>query len=345
MPDTKQYQSLLLNTSVFLGNYRVGMERIKHRDVVIITDENVFKHYKVFVMQHKHIVIPAGEDSKSPEMLFKVIDQLVELEMNRDALILGFGGGVVTDFAGFVASIFKRGVDFVLMPTSLLAMVDASVGGKNGVNYKGIKNQIGCIRQPLFTWIDTSFLQSLDYLHFLNGLAELLKTALIFSKPQWDFLCEHREKLMKTNIEILQIAMADAVKNKLSVVEQDETDNGLRQILNFGHSFGHVIELSEHMLHGLAVSKGMVASLKLSVAAGYLSKSTASEIVRSLEEFGLPVNIDFKAEYFIEMQHDKKRIGKALQFVFLKEIGEPFIHKIELNELKSLAYDARNLRF
>ncbi|MDA3911402.1 MAG: 3-dehydroquinate synthase [Bacteroidales bacterium] len=340
-----QYQSLLLNTRVYLGDYLHALQILKARDVILITDENLKSLYPAFVSKFKHILIPPGEESKSMDMLNHVLNQLFEMKASRDTLILAFGGGVVTDLAAFAAGIFKRGIDFVLMPTSLLGMADAAIGGKSGINFYNAKNQLGLIKQPLFTFIDTQFLRTLPYLQFLNGLAELVKSSLIFPGNSWDFIKTNQESLMKTQPETLQVVLDEAVQNKLQLVELDVSDMGKRQLLNFGHSFGHAVEANEKILHGLAVSKGMIAAMKLSVAAGYLRLNQAKSIASQMEALGLPVSFTFKAEYLIYLEQDKKCSGETMNFVFLKNPGEAFIEKMTLSQLKSLAYDARSISF
>jgi 3-dehydroquinate synthase len=318
---------------------------LKSRKLILITDEHLKALYPAFISQFPHIVIPPGENSKSMDMLNHVLNQLFELKANRDTVILGFGGGVVTDLAAFAAGIFKRGIDFVLMPSSLLGMADAAIGGKSGINFFGAKNQLGLIKQPLFTFIDTQFLRTLPYLQFLNGLAELLKSSLIFPGNSWEIIKTNQEALMKIQPEILQLILDEAVQNKLKLVELDVSDTGQRQLLNFGHSFGHAIEANENILHGLAVSKGIIAALKLSVAAGYLRLNQAKSIASQMEALGLPVSFTFKAEYFIYLEQDKKHSGESMNFVFLKNPGEAMIEKMTISHIKSLAYDARNISF
>jgi 3-dehydroquinate synthase len=343
MQPTTQYQSLLLNTRVYLGDYLSALQMLKSRKLILITDEHLKALYPAFISQFPHIVIPPGENSKSMDMLNHVLNQLFDLKANRDTVILGFGGGVVTDLAAFAAGIFKRGIDFVLMPSSLLGMADAAIGGKSGINFFGAKNQLGLIKQPLFTFIDTQFLRTLPYLQFLNGLAELLKSSLIFPGNSWEIIKTNQEALMKIQPEILQLILDEAVQNKLKLVELDVADTGQRQLLNFGHSFGHAIEANENILHGLAVSKGIIAALKLSVAAGYLRLNQAKSIANQMEALGLPVSFTFKAEYFVYLEQDKKHSGESMNFVFLKNPGEAMIEKMTISHIKSLAYDARNI--
>ncbi|MEA1872929.1 MAG: 3-dehydroquinate synthase family protein [Bacteroidota bacterium] len=345
MQHSIQYQSLVLNTRIYLGDYLHAMQMLSNREIVLITDEHLKAYYPALISKFKHIVIPPGEDSKSMDMLNHVLNQLFDMKASRDTVIVGFGGGVVTDLAAFVAGIFKRGIDFILMPTSLLGMADAAIGGKCGINYYGAKNQLGLIKQPLFTFIDTKFLRTLPYLHFINGLAELVKSSLIFPGNSWELIENQREAIMKIESDQLQILLQEAVQNKIRLVELDVSDVGKRQLLNFGHSFGHAVEANEKILHGLAVSKGMIAALKMSVAAGYLKQKRAIAIVKQFEALGLPVNFTFKAEYFIYLEQDKKRSGDSMNFVFLRNPGDAFIEKITISQLKALAYDARNISF
>jgi 3-dehydroquinate synthase len=345
MLDSYHFRSIILKTDIYLGAYHRIFTLLNNRHVVLITDENLASLYPHVLKLFPYIVLPAGEETKSLSRIEFVLNKLMEMKVDRDAVLLGFGGGVITDITGFVASIYKRGVSFAFLPTSLLGMVDAAIGGKNGVNFNGIKNQIGTVNQALFTWIDTSFLNTLPYLHFLNGFAELVKTSLIFSKKTWVNIQTNREIILKTKPDYLQSLIAEAVQHKMKLVEQDPYDNYHRQILNFGHSFGHVIEMTDKILHGLAVSKGMVAAIKLSVAAGYLSRNLAKEIIQEFEALGLPIDMDFKAEYFILLDQDKKQVNKNINFIFLKEIGSAMIENVDTDTLKKLAYDARSISF
>ncbi len=343
MSQTIHYHSILLDTHIYLGDFSHALVKINGRNIVILTDENLANAYPSLLEKFPHIIIPAGENSKSFQVLDYILSEMLRLNVNRQTVLLGFGGGVITDLTGFAASVYKRGINFIFMPTSLLGMTDASLGGKNGINFRGFKNQIGTINQPMFTWIDTNFLKTLPNAHFLNGLAELVKSCLIFSETIWNYLKCHANQLSKP--ETLQNLLSKAVYNKLQVVEKDVNDRGERQKLNFGHTFGHAIESKENILHGLAVSKGIVAALKLSVVRGFLSFEQAQAMVKVIRDIGLPVDFEFKPEYLSYINEDKKRVGHSLNFVFLKSPGQAVIQSIPLGELNLLIHEARNISF
>jgi 3-dehydroquinate synthase len=336
------FKSILLNTDVYLGNIAESLTKLSNRNCILLCDENLESKQNSFVQQFTSIVIPAGETSKSIETISYILTELMILKADRNTLLIGFGGGVITDVAGFVASIYKRGIAVAFIPTSLLGMTDAAIGGKNGINFNNYKNQIGTIRQPEFTWIDPVFLKTLSNEHFLNGLAELLKTSILFSENNLKVFLEHKDKILNADNGTLMDLLSETAQNKLQIVESDEHDLGIRQLLNFGHTFGHAIEAQDKVLHGFAVSLGMVASIKLSEAKGYISSDNAMQIIDLIKDIGLPTKFKFKKEYFLFLEQDKKLRSGKISFIFIKELGDAFIEEISLQEIKELAYDARD---
>ncbi|EDM24508.1 3-dehydroquinate synthase [Caminibacter mediatlanticus] len=265
------------------------------------------------------ITLPDGEEYKNWQNIEFILDRLFDAKFDRNSLLIAFGGGVVGDMTGFAASIFLRGVDFIQIPTTLLAMVDSSVGGKTGINNKYGKNLIGSFYQPNAVYIDTHFLSTLPKREFAAGTAEIIKMAVMFDK---DFF----EKIKNNSIS-LEKMIKRAVELKAEVVNQDEKEKGIRSVLNYGHTFGHVIEnLTNYktFLHGEAVAIGMVMANELSKTLGYLSENEAEEIKQVLKKNNLP--IDFKIENIEEFYNhfflDKKTSNNKIKFIIPEKIGK-----------------------
>jgi len=288
------------------------------------------------------IEIEAGEPNKSLETCIEVWHALTDLGAERKSLIVNVGGGVVTDLGGFVASTFKRGVDFINVPTSLLAMVDASVGGKTGVDLGVLKNQIGVINNPLAVLIDTNFLTTLPQVEMRSGLAEMLKHGLIADKTYWDNFSD----LGNMTTDDLGALIHWSVEIKNSIVEQDPNEKGLRKLLNFGHTLGHAIEShflkgATPLLHGEAVAAGMVLESYIAMAKGLLAEEEYDE-VRSviLSIFGTISFTVKDIENIISLLvHDKKNEGGRVMFVLPDGIGSAVINKKAENILIIKAFE------
>ena len=278
---------------------------------LVVTDKNVFAKHKDLI-KGNNIILKAGEKNKSIKSYLEIIEKLAGLGEER---IIAFGGGVVGDLAGFAASTYKRGIPLIQVPSSLLAMVDASIGGKNGINFQDRKNYIGTIYQPEKVLIDPLLLKSLPKKEFRNGLAEIIKYAVVFNKPELDRF-EFRANIKDENFENLIIASCEV---KAMVVEKDEKDKGLRHTLNFGHTIGHAIELLSGLSHGEAVSIGMAKELELGVKIGLIGKEKMEKVKKILEVNNLPVDfpagID-KGKILDLMKQDKKG---SLVFAFDKD--------------------------
>jgi 3-dehydroquinate synthase len=307
------------------------------KSALLVTDENLYHHYPNLIEAYRHIRIPAGEESKNPKQLFRLYDWLMEMKADRYTTLIAFGGGVVCDLAAYAASTYMRGMPLVLVPTSLLAMADAAVGGKNGINYGGIKNIIGTIRQPDKTIIKSGLLKTLPREHYFNGLAEVIKTALIMDANLFETLERSVDKLLDRDTVSLDAIVYQTIKNKLKLVELDEHDTGQRHILNFGHTLGHAIEMEDDMLHGLAVSKGMVAALRLS-RQQKLSESDYNRSVEILKAYSLPVDFTMSDAYLSYLKLDKKRKDKGIRFVFLDAVGKARVDVLDFKQIKSLMY-------
>lgn len=266
--------------------------------------------------------IHASEEEKTLQTVERVVAQLLDLQAGRDTILVGVGGGITTDITGFVAGIYKRGVKFALVPTTLLAQVDAAIGGKNGVNFDRYKNMLGTFRQPEFVYVDTDFLATLPRRELLCGAAEMLKTFLLADASAYDAAVTHFSGPHPEQVPPGLIRRAGAIK--ASLVEQDPEDHGVRQLLNLGHTFGHAIEkCSTRYAHGEAVAIGIVMAARLAVREGLLPAEQAERIREDFLAVGLPVEPPVpEAELRAAMLQDKKRTGGTLRFVLPESIGK-----------------------
>jgi len=268
------------------------------------------------------ITVPDGEEYKNQDSIDTIMESLFNHRFNRSSLLIAFGGGVIGDMTGFAASIYQRGIDFIQIPTTLLSQVDASVGGKTGMNNKYGKNLIGAFHQPQAVYIDPYFLETLPQREFGAGVAEIIKMAVTFNKDFFEFL----EKADLSDKKQLQEAIKQAVETKASVVSQDEKERGLRAALNYGHTFGHVIENQtqyKRYLHGEAVAIGMVMANRLAVAMGLMSEQEAQRVEKLLQKYDLPTQYEIEdVEAFYETFFlDKKSSDASITFIIPKHIG------------------------
>ncbi|MDK2772933.1 MAG: 3-dehydroquinate synthase [Flavobacterium sp.] len=294
------------------------------------------------------IELEAGEEFKNIETCVQVWQSLIELGGDRKSIIINLGGGVVTDLGGFVACTFKRGIDFINVPTTLLSMVDASVGGKNGVDLGHLKNQIGVIKEPKAVLIDTHFLETLPQSEMLSGLAEMMKHGLISDKSYWDKF----KNLNNLKSEDLDDLIYESVLIKNKIVSEDLTENGIRKALNFGHTLGHAIESyclenteKQSLLHGHAVAIGMILESYISREKELITNDEYHEIKYFINEYFEKVNFnenDIK-EIIDLMIFDKKNEFGKVQFALLKGIGNIQINETSSNELIFNAFKDYNL--
>jgi len=305
---------------------------------VIITDSNVNPLYGEMVTKKFEqtalpvdiVEIPAGEPSKSLHTVLDVAKQLVRLKVSRKSLLIALGGGVVGDVAGFIASIYMRSIPYIQIPTTLLAQVDSSVGGKTGVDLPEGKNLLGTFYQPKAVYIGLSFLKTLSDKDFANGLAEIIKYSIIGDHHLFEFLEQESDGIKKRKHSLMESLVGRSCKIKADIVEMDERELGLRRILNFGHTLGHGLEAaSDYTLsHGEAVSIGMVGAAKISRRLDYLDRASYTKIVDLIKHYELPTKIPAgleTARILDFMATDKKAVGGQLHFVLVKKIGVPFV--------------------
>ena len=312
-------------------------EHISGRQVCVVTNVTVAPLYLEAVLQRLEglqvsvVTLPDGEQYKTLERLGDVFDQLLRDGHNRTTTLIALGGGVVGDMTGFAAACYQRGVAFIQIPTTLLSMVDSSVGGKNGVNHPLGKNMIGAFYQPQCVVIDTNTLKTLPPREFAAGLAEVIKYGLIADRPFYDWLRTCWRALLARDEELLSEAILRSCENKARVVAEDERESGRRALLNLGHTFGHAIETAMgygSWLHGEAVAAGMVIAGRLSVELGWLEAGEVDVYSQLLAEAGLPVGPppEMSVEQFMSlMARDKKVLDGSLRLVLLKAIGDAVV--------------------
>lgn len=335
-------QNLIANAGSFIAPL------LNRPFAVVVTDENVAKAHLETLrnslvssgIETKSIVLPAGESTKSYKYLAELCDGLLAAGVERRDVVIALGGGVIGDLTGFAASILRRGVNFIQIPTSLLAQVDSSVGGKTGINSPLGKNLIGAFHQPIAVLADLDVLNTLPQRQRAAGYAEVAKYGLLGDVKFFDWLDENVETIVSGGNDAS--AMAHAVQTscamKAGIVAEDETETGVRALLNLGHTFGHALEAatgySDRLLHGEGVSIGMVQAFKFSEQLGHCVKGTNEHVIKHLKRAGLPTHISEipgtlpPKEKLVElMRQDKKAVGGKLTFILAKSIGETFIAK------------------
>lgn len=308
-------------------------EVYKNDKIFIITDDKVKGYYLDRVMKSldndfklDYVVVKNGEESKSLETFAYVCEELLKKGIRRNQLLIALGGGVIGDLTGFVASALYRGIPYVGIPTSLLSQMDSSIGGKTGIDFYGRKNILGAFKQPLMVIIDPTTHKTLDAKEFANGMGELIKHGAIGNKKLLDLLLDKPE--IDENIII------ESLKVKKRVVELDEFDQGERMTLNFGHTFGHAIELKYGYKHGEAVAIGMIMAIKLGIDLNITDSSILDTMKKILKLYNLPiVDYDYH-DYLEDIKGDKKNLAGTINFIFVPKLGESIIYKITESELK-----------
>ncbi|PCJ59459.1 MAG: 3-dehydroquinate synthase [Planctomycetota bacterium] len=324
----------------------------KYSNIVVITDENVYGLYEKTINSghyKKVIVLPAGETTKQIQYLEEIWNQLVELKLDRASLIIVIGGGVIGDIGGFAAASYMRGIDFVQVPTTLLAQVDSSVGGKVGINHPGGKNILGAFHQPQAVFIDLNVLKTLPEREFKSGLGEVVKYGVIWDKDFFEFMEDNAEEILSMDAGVISTIIGRCCEIKADIVKQDEFECGIRAVLNYGHTAGHGLENVFHyekILHGEGVIFGMVVEGIMAMHRGLFSKEDFEIQNRLIEK----LNLGFKvpafnmSEYLDAITLDKKNTNNSINFILPTKIGEVVkIDGVQFKEIENATVKALDL--
>ena len=319
--------------------------------VILITDKNVNNEFKIELDKLKKnfcydkIVLPEGEKTKSFKYLEIILNKLLSKRIDRNALLVCVGGGVIGDLTGLIASITLRGIDFIQIPTTLLSQVDSSVGGKTAINSKYGKNLIGTFNQPKVVLISLSFLKKLPKRQLISGYAEVLKYSLIKSKPFFDWLNLNGKRIISINVKACSKAIKESCKIKSQIVSNDEKEKGIREILNFGHTFGHALEsltgYSKKLNHGESIILGMYIAIKFSVFLGFCNKEVVKKFENHMESLNIKYRIeDYKIKispslFIKHLKFDKKIKNNKIKFILLSDVGKVKNYILENEKLLS----------
>ena len=302
---------------------------------IIITDNNIHRLYGHLFSDYRVLIIEAGESSKTWETIQVLAEKLTQFEAHKKTKLVGIGGGMITDIVGFLASVYMRGVSFAFVPTSLLGMIDAAIGGKNGINIGVYKNMLGTIQQPEFILFDTSFLETLPIAEWSNGFAEIIKYACIKDPNIFQQLSDANLNSYKIRPDKLNTLIAQCVQHKNEIVLADEQEKHLRKTLNFGHTAGHAFETLYHLHHGQAVALGMIVALIASEQQLQLSTDIRNQLVQVLHQFGLPTHLRFDVDKVVQtLKRDKKRQNETIDFILLSSIGSACIHPLSFDAIR-----------
>lgn len=311
---------------------------IHTKKIFIITDENIAILYKKQMPTAPIYILKSGETQKNIQTAAHIYGWLLENNADRSSFILGIGGGVVCDIAGFVATTFMRGIAFGFVATTLLAQIDAAIGGKNGVNLDGYKNIIGTINQPQFTICDTIMLKTLPADELSNGFAEMIKHTLISNCKEFEHLEKKTLPLLNCHTDIITEFVIESVAIKAAIVKADEYENGERKKLNLGHTWGHAVEKITGIPHGQAVAIGLEFAARMSVEQKTLTTKEYQRIVQLLQKFYLPTNTSVnKQEILNAMEKDKKKADTQIDFILMNGIGNAMIKRMSFDYIKTFA--------
>lgn len=311
-------------------------EFVEPEQCILLVDSKVAQLYEPAFKDYRTILVEADEHRKSWEQVENICEQLLGMEADRGTTLIGVGGGITTDITGFVASVYMRGVAFGFVPTTLLGMCDAAIGGKNGVNLGLQKNLLGVIRQPSFIFYDAAFLKTLSATDWSNGFAEVIKYACLFDVAMFEELEKNNIAHYQDNNEALQLLIERCVDHKNNIVLADEQESSKRKLLNFGHTTGHAIETLYDMPHGFAVAVGMVIACKISEKEAGLSNEVTDRIKNLLAQYGLPTSAEMETDNVMQvLSMDKKRNNEGISYILLKNIGEAEIKTLSPDQIKA----------
>ncbi len=331
-----QYKFSGKTTTYYLDAEFAYLEKLVDKGhTILVTDEHIFAGHQKKFGGWNTIVINAGEQFKVQAMVDSIIEQLLERGADRKTTLVGIGGGVVTDLTGYVAAIYMRGLSVGFVPTSILAMVDAAIGGKNGIDVGVYKNMVGTIRQPQFLLYDYSLLKTLPKEQWVNGFAEVIKHAAIKDAALFRELEKNKLSTYQKDKSALARLIRRNVAIKSAVVEKDEFEQGERRLLNFGHTLGHAIENVYELAHGHAVSIGMVAACMISEQ--FTPFKDTDRVIGTLKKYGLPTLAEFDAKKVMNvLRMDKKKVRDSMNYILLNKIGQGIVKPIPVTELEKL---------
>lgn len=324
---------------VVVGSVGEWLPRLlPQKRVIVVSDTNIDRHYHSLIEPYDHVLIGLGETSKTLRTLDVIYRRFIELGVDRSCFVLAVGGGIVTDVAGFAASTFMRGLEFGFISTSLLGQVDASVGGKNGVNVDGYKNMVGTFTQPRFVVCDVNLLRTLSAREFRTGLAEIIKAGVIGDATLFEMLEQADFSTLQRDSDTLREMVYRAVKVKADIVERDERESGDRRLLNLGHTLAHAIEKSSSKFnHGEAVAVGLAMIADVAAKQGLLAVEDKERILNLLQRAGFALEPPVEVRTLLKaVKRDKKAEGDSIHVVFPLGVGNCCVEKMPLEEFKAL---------
>jgi 3-dehydroquinate synthase len=333
---TRSYQFSSGKTNYYFDADFSYLEKLVEKEsTILVTDLHIFTAHAKKFKGWNTIVLKPGEEFKVQQTIDAIIDQLIEYNADRKTILVGIGGGVVTDLTGYAAAVYMRGIRFGFVPSTILAMVDASIGGKNGIDVGVYKNLVGTIRQPEFLLYDYSFLKSLPKNEWVNGFAEIIKHSCIKDAPLFKELAKNKLSFYQKNKPALGKLIQRNAAIKSAVVQKDEFEKGDRRLLNFGHTLGHAIENMYELSHGQAISIGMTAACAISsLLTGF--KDT-DKVIDVIDQYGLPTYAEFDKKKAINiLKMDKKRERSSMNYVLLEKIGKGKVQSIPMDQLEKI---------
>lgn len=323
-------------------NFFVDMISLRSKKTICIIDRNLSVLYPVISKKVHVLEVESGESIKTMESVRPLIQSFLDHQIDRSSTMIVIGGGALTDAIGFIASIYLRGIRLIVVPSTLLSMVDAAIGGKNGLNFAQAKNQLGTIYQPETIAIFPKFLETLPEVEWTSGFAEIIKYGLIADSDLCLELLDFDLAKIQNDPTKMMIWMTKCIQIKSRIVQQDPTDKALRKTLNFGHTIGHVLESSYNIPHGHAVGLGMIVAGYISEREFQIDNTIVPLMIRLLNQFQIPTQIDWNyAAIANGIRKDKKRANEIIDFVLLNKIGEAVIKQLTLTQIEEYLHIAK----
>jgi 3-dehydroquinate synthase len=320
--------------------------KFAHKMYVVITDDYIYSNYPTIFENIEHVIV-LRKHNKDINVFQKIIGKLIELGANKNTMLVGIGGGALTDLVGFVASVFGRGLRLILIPTTLLAMVDAAIGGKNALNYENIKNVIGTIYHPTITYIIPDFLDTLPRRELLSGIAEIIKIGLLCDNELLE-QCEQYLDETPSNDDtktLMHTMIFRSIEYKTHIIAKDVNDTNERMLLNFGHTIGHSLELLYDLPHGYAVAYGMQLEIELAVSLGMTDKKSLQQINDIVHRYYSPTPTFIYEQIAVNVEFDKKMRGNNISMPILQPVGKPQIVPIPKNIIKEFLMNKQKAIF